>query len=383
MIHVFIVGSKGIPAKYGGFETFVENLTARKRNSEVRYHVSCMGNEKKEFIYNDAECFNVAVPLSGALGRIVHVSLVLSQVEKWCKAYPEEKKIVYILGCRIGFLIIGHAKRLKKLGIKIYCNPDGLEWKRSKWNTIEKRILRFCETCLVRYSDEVICDSRNIEKYIKNAYPEKKGHTSYISYGAEVGQASCEDSLLKEWCDKFSVNPNGYYLVVGRFVPENNYSIILREFVKSHSAKDLVIITNVEKNKFYAQLEQDTGFQHDPRIKLVGTVYDQNLLKKIRENAFGYIHGHEVGGTNPSLLEAMASTQINLVFDVSFNKEVARDAALYWTKQEGSLLKCFEQAEKMSNDERKKRGERAKTIIRTEYNWENIVLGYESKWEKE
>lgn len=383
MIHVFVVGSKGIPAKYGGFETFVENLTARKEDPEIRYHISCMGNEKKNFIYNNAECFNVTVPLTGALGRILHVSLVLSQVEKWCKIHPKEKKIVYILGCRIGFLIRGHARRLKKLGVKIYCNPDGLEWKRAKWSTLEKKILRFCEMCLVKYSDEVICDSRNIEEYILNTYPEKKEHTSYISYGAEVGQISCNDNLLQEWYDQFSINSNEYYLVVGRFVPENNYSIILREFVNSHSTKDLVIITNLEKNSFYIQLARDTGFQDDSRIKFVGTVYDQQLLKRIRENAFGYIHGHEVGGTNPSLLEALASTQVNLVLDVTFNNEVAQDAVLYWTKQEGSLVKCFEEAEELSNDERKTLGNRAKTIICTKYNWGNIVLEYERKWKRE
>ena len=119
MTHVFIVGSKGIPAQYGGFETFVENLTAGKQNSEIMYHVSCMNNDEKHFEHNGADCFNVRVPLPGAPGRIFHVGLVLTQVEEWAKSHPQEKVIVCILGCRIGPLLIPHAHRLHKLGAKV------------------------------------------------------------------------------------------------------------------------------------------------------------------------------------------------------------------------------------------------------------------------
>lgn len=107
---------------------------------------------------------------------------------------------------------------------------------------------------------------------------------------------------------------------------------MIREFIKSKSKKDFVLITNVEQNKFYDQLLQDTGFDKDPRVKFVGTVYDQELLKYIRENTFAYFHGHEVGGTNPSLLEALASTKLNLLLDVGFNREVGEDGAIYWKK---------------------------------------------------
>lgn len=119
---------------------------------------------------------------------------------------------------------------------------------------------------------------------------------------------------------------------MGRFVPENNYETMIREFMKSNSKKDFVLITNVEQNKFYDQLLKDTGFDKDPRVKFVGTVYDQELLKYIRENAFAYFHGHEVGGTNPSLLEALASTKLNLLLDVGFNREVGENGAIYWKK---------------------------------------------------
>lgn len=106
MNHVFVVGSKGIPAQYGGFETFIEELTAGKQSPEIMYHVSCMNNDENHFEYNDADCFNVRVPMPGAPGRIFHVGRVLSQVEEWIKCHSNERVIVYILGCRIGPLLI-------------------------------------------------------------------------------------------------------------------------------------------------------------------------------------------------------------------------------------------------------------------------------------
>ena len=372
-IHVFIVGSKGIPAQYGGFETFVENLTARKQAEEIRYHVSCMDNEEKHFEYNGADCFNVKLPLKGAPGRILHVSRVLGFVEKWKKENPDEKAIVYILGCRIGPLLIPHAKKLHKLGIKIFVNPDGLEWKRDKWSKPEKAFLKYCEKCLVVNSDLAICDSKNIEKYILEAYPSMTDKTTYIAYGADVADSTCSEEKLDEWLKKYSLSRENYYLIVGRFVPENNYETMISEFMSSNTKKPLVIISNVEKNKFYELLRVKTQFDTDERIKFVGTVYDQELLKKIREEAFAYIHGHEVGGTNPSLLEALASTKVNLLLGVGFNREVGEDAALYWEKEEHSLSKLIDAIEEK---DRKIQLEAKQRIIEG-FTWSVICTSYE------
>lgn len=378
MIHVFVVGSKGIPAKYGGFETFVENLTARKQSSDIMYHVSCMDNEEKHFFYNGADCFNVRVPAPGAPGRILHVSRVLSQVEAWCKAHPGENVIVYILGCRIGPLLIPHAGKLHKLGAKICCNPDGLEWKRDKWNAVAKKFLRYCESCLVRYSDLAICDSQNIEKYIKQTYGSRVKATTFIAYGADVKASRCSDEKLNAWYEKHNVRRGNYYLILGRFVPENNYATMIREFMASRTPRDLVIVTNVEHNKFYETLAEETGFEKDPRIKFVGTEYDAELVKKIREEAYAYLHGHEVGGTNPSLLEALASTKINLLLDVGFNREVGADAALYWTKEPGSLARLIEQADGLSQERISELNQAGMARVKDAYAWSDICAQYET-----
>ena len=377
MVHVFIVGSKGIPAQYGGFETFVENLTAGKVSENIQYHVSCMNNDEKHFVHNDADCFNVKVPFPGAPGRIFHVSRVLKQVEDWVKENPKEKTIVYILGCRIGPLLIPHSRRLHKLGAKVFCNPDGLEWKRSKWSAPAKAFLRYCEKCLVQNSDLAICDSVKNEKYIQETYGNRCPKTTYIAYGAYVERSKCSKDKLQEWYKKFNVKQGEYYLIVGRFVPENNYETMIREFMESNTRRDLVIISNVEKNKFYQQLSEKTGFEKDQRIKFVGTVYDQELLKKIREEAYAYIHGHEVGGTNPSLLEALASTKVNLLLDVGFNKEVGQNGALYWGKGENELRTLIHAADSMTHEEIDMYDRESTGCVQKFYRWDYIVSKYE------
>ena len=152
---------------------------------------------------------------------------------------------------------------------------------------------------------------------------------------------------------------------------------MIREFMHSSSEKDLVLITGIEWKKFYDRLKKRTGFETDKRIKFVGTVYDTELLMKIRENAYGYLHGHEVGGTNPSLLEALESTKVNLLLDVGFNREVGKDCALYWNKSENNLAKLIDCVDDMSDEERELLGKKAKKRIEKWYSWDYIVEQYE------
>lgn len=401
MTDVFLVASKGIPARYGGFETFADRLVRGRTTDQIQYHVSCMAqkedrNQPKRFEYMGADCFRVKVPLPGAPGRILHVSMALSQIAGWKKEHPDRDTVVYVLGCRIGPLMKYHAGVLRKLGCRIYVNPDGLEWKRAKWNMAAKRFLHYCEGCLVKNADLVICDAKAIERYIKKRYGSRVKRTTYLAYGADIigdtddAQESGEDLKQKQdknswmqWCQEKGIGANGYYLIVGRFVPDNNYETVIREFMKSDSSRDLVIVSNIEKNRFYEQLKKNTGFEKDPRIKFVGTVYDERLLFSIRKNAFAYLHGHEVGGTNPSLLEALAATDLNLVLGVEFGKEVAGDAALYWSKEDGDLQRLIEQAERLTKEQILALGKKAKERIRRYYSWEKLVKDYEKLFTKD
>ncbi|MDV7694010.1 DUF1972 domain-containing protein [Pediococcus parvulus] len=381
--HVFIVGSKGIPANYGGYETFVEYLTKYRQNESIHYHVACKTNDKNKkyshFIHNNADCFNVFVPNIGAAQAIYYDVAALNYSIKYAKAHKIEQPIFYILACRIGPFMQSIVKRVHNIGGKVYVNPDGHEWMRAKWSLPIRKYWKLSEKLMVKYADLLICDSQNIEKYIKSVYKKFKPKTTFIAYGSDVKKSTLSenDPKLVGWFDRYNIKPNEYYLIVGRFVPENNYEVMIREFIRSSTNKDLVIITNVERNKFFNKLKEKTNFESDDRIKFVGTVYELELLKKIRESAYAYLHGHSVGGTNPSLLEALASTKINLLFDVGFNREVAQSSALYWNKDSNSLANLINEADTFTSTKIDELQEKSTDEILKRYSWGKIVSEYE------
>lgn len=376
--HIFIVGSKGIPGNYGGYETFVDKLTEyHQNNPNLKYHVACKAKDTKTFEYHNADCFDVKVPSIGPAQAIYYDVAALNQCVKYIRQHNIQHPIVYILACRIGPFAAHFQKVIHKLGGKLYINPDGHEWMRAKWSAPVRKYWKISEQLMTKHCDLLICDSKNIEKYIHDEYGRYNPKTTFIAYGAETRKSKLtdDDPKLTAWYKEKGLSLKSYYLVVGRFVPENNYETMIREFMKSHSKRDFALITNVS-DKFLEELKEKTHFDQDPRIKFVGTVYDKELLMKIRENAYGYFHGHEVGGTNPSLLEALGSTDLNLLLDVGFNREVAEDAALYWNKQPGNLASLIDQADGMSADEISSLGEKSSQRIAKSYSWQYISDKY-------
>lgn len=408
--HIFLVGAKSLGA-YGGYETFINKLTEYHQNNEnIKYHVACKANgdgcmdegtlagvtdkvmkdgKCVEFTYHNAHCFKIDIPTK--LGPAQAIYYDVAALKKCCEIIRElqiKNPIVYIMACRIGPFMKHYYQEIHKLGGKVYLNPDGHEWMRAKWSKPVRKYWKESERMMIKWSDLVICDSVTIEKYIHECYDGKcdKGEktingknpkTTFIAYGAETRKSKLKDDSkrLLDWYESKGLSPHSYYLVVGRFVPENNYETMIAEYIKSKSKKDFAIITNVNK-KFLCELEEKLHFRADKRIKFVGTVYDQELLMKVRENAYGYFHGHEVGGTNPSLLEALGNTDLNLLLNVGFNKEVAKDAALYWSKADGNLAKLIDKADQMKDEERKALGVKAKKRITEAYSWEYICVRY-------
>lgn len=379
MKNIFIIGSKGIPANYGGFETFVNKLTEVKVSKHIQYHIACMSDNDNEFKYNGARCFNVKTIQIGSAKAIYYDVMALRKCIKYIEKNKVKDAIIYILACRIGPFMWLYKNKLKNLGINIWVNPDGHEWKRAKWNKIIRKYWKISERFMVKHSDLLICDSVNIEKYIKNEYKEYNPNTTFIAYGADTkkSELSNKDEKVLNWYKSKGVNPKEYYLIVGRFVPENNYHLMIEEFMNSKTNKSFVIITNYENNSYYDELKKKTNFKNDKRIKFVGTVYDQELLKKIREDAFAYLHGHEVGGTNPSLLEALALTNLNLLLNVGFNKEVAEESSLYFTKEYGNLKELINKCEILNDQFINQLGEKAKERINSKYTWALIAKKYE------
>ena len=381
MKDIFIVGSKGIPAQYGGYETFVDNLVTKQVSKDIKYHVACMTFDKdtKDYDYNGADCHEIHVPNIGGPKAILYDLKALDWALSKIKSNNLRNGIIYILACRIGPFIHNYIPKFHKYGFQVWVNPDGHEWLRAKWSKPVRKYWKISESGMVKNADLLICDSKNIEKYIHESYQKFDPKTTFIAYGADVKKSSltADDAKVKDWYAKHDVKPNDYFLIVGRFVPENNYETMIREFMASDVQKDLIIITNVEHNKFYEELKEKTHFDKDERIKFVGTVYDKDLLKYIRENAYGYLHGHSVGGTNPSLLEALADTKLNLLYNVGFNKEVGENAALYWSKKSGNLSALINEVDSMSISQINNFDIASTKRIKDRYSWKYIVRKYE------
>jgi len=387
MQHVFLVGAKSLGA-YGGYETFINKLTEyHQDNAKLKYHVAVKANGQGAgmsdgavrceggYTYHNADCFEIAIPEKlGPAQAIYYDCAALNKSIEIIKKEKIKNPIVYIMTCRIGPFFNYYARQIHALGGKVFLNPDGHEWMRAKWSAPVRKYWKYSEKKMVLGSDLIVCDSVTIEKYIQDTYGVK--NTTFIAYGAETALSKCSEEKYEEWLSSKRLKKNEYYLIVGRFVPENNYETMIKEYMKSKTKKDFAIITNSDEI-FLSQLEKRLHFSYDKRIKFVGTVYDQELLKKIRENAYGYFHGHEVGGTNPSLLEALGSTKLNLLLKVGFNEEVAEDAALYWTKEDGDLAQLIDDCEEI---DREPLGVNAKERIKTAYSWHFIADRYAEIW---
>lgn len=401
--YVFCIGAKCI-GQYGGYETFLDKLTEIHQNEpSVRYCIVTKANgdgamdesglsgvtdiKRNEdgsvtgFTYHNADVIKLEVPQIGPAQAVLYDVKAF----RWCLQYIAENRIsdaiIYVLACRIGPFFKRLVQKAHQSGCRVYVNPDGHEWKRAKWSAPIRRYWKFSERLMVRYADLLICDSVNIEKYIKEEYKKYAPNTVYIAYGADTAESRLDDTdpEFQNWMNRHGLRTGEYYMCCGRFVPENSFEIMIREFMKSHSTRDFAIITT-RNDALLGELESRLKFKSDKRIKFVGTVYDPRLLKKIRENAYGNFHGHTVGGTNPSLLEALGSTDLNLLIDVGFNREVAEDAALYWKSSEGDLARLIDEADDMNLEERAAFGLKAKARINNFYSWEYIGKKYKKIW---
>ena len=211
------------------------------------------------------------------------------------------------------------------------------------------------------------------------AHDKKKNDMCSIHYGTYEQQP--EDRIMNEKAELFfkkhSISPKKYYLIINRFVRENSYELILSEYVKSKTEADFVVVSNIDKEaKIYSEIANKVPFESDKRIKFVGTVYDKDVLKVLRSNARGYINGHTLGGTNPGLLEALATTDVNLVRDCVFSREGAGDTALYFDEKNHPLSELLVKCDAMTDEERSQLGSRAKQRMKAYFGWVDIANQY-------
>ena len=313
VVSPILIGAKSI-GQYGGYESFIYKLLEYHREQKnIHYYVYCKANgsgrmdvttlpgvqikNTTEFTFYNADCYLIRVPQIGAAQAIFYDVKALSEACKLIRRKQIENPIVYIMACRIGPFMSHFVKKIHKLGGKVYLNPDGHEWMRAKWSAPIRKYWKESERLMVKHADLCICDSVNIETYIQQEYAKYQPKTTFIAYGSETTPSELDDNApeFKSWLEKHGLKPNEYYMSCGRFVPENNFETMIREFMKSATKKDFAIITTANE-RFLNELEKKLHFKQDSRIKFVGTVYDEKLLKKIREKAYAYFHGHSVGG---------------------------------------------------------------------------------------
>lgn len=379
MKHIFIIGSRGYKAKYGGWETFVTKLVDNYNDENTIFHISGLSDEKDKLenkIKDNIITDSFYIKQKGGLKMLLCTIKAFKYYLKHIKSNNVKNAYIYILGLKLGPLLKIYKNKLTKLDITTLVNPDGLEHERSKWSYPVKKFFLLSEKWMLFNCDIIVCDAKGIKRYIDLKYPPLRKKTIYIAYGTDKIDLNNvnEEEILKE----YELKKNNYLLMVGRFVPENNFELVINEFMKSDIKKELIIISNLSSSNYYNEVVSKTNCLTDKRIKFINGVYDEKKLSIIRKNAYAYIHGHSVGGTNPSLLEALSLTELNILYDVNFNKDVGKESCLYF-KKEGSLTKTLNN---IKDYDRKKLGKEAKKIIEENFTWKIIVDKYKNIFRK-
>lgn len=377
MKNVFVIGARGYHASYGGWETFVSNLVDYYHDKKIRFYVSELSVDKNkdkmmEKISDQLYLSPIYVKDMGSPKMFFYSMKSYLYTINYIKKHKLKNSYVYVLGLKLGPLLWFYKRLRKKYNIKVMVNPDGLEHRRSKWNKIVQFCFLLSEWSMINHCDLVVSDSLGIQNYIEGKYKRARGKTTYIAYGArEYDFRNVDEKLVLE---EYKLKKDEYCLMVGRCVPENNYELVIREFMNSKIRKQLVIITNLSSSHYFQELVEKTSCDKDKRIIFIDGVYDQIKLATIRKNAYLYIHGHSVGGTNPSLIEAISLTDLNILYDVCFNRDIGKDTCLYF-KEENSLRQLLDD-KKLLESSKKMLGIEAKKLFKKNFTWENIVGQY-------
>ncbi|MBN2030695.1 DUF1972 domain-containing protein [bacterium] len=320
-MRIAIFGARGIPAKWGGFDTFVTHLAPRLAEKGHDVVVFCQpkySDKTKPKWYKGVRLIYLPTIYGKTTETFVHE--LLSSL--YALFILKKFNIYYILGCRSTIVYWLHYLLRRTLII----NTDGLDWVRRKWGVVARCFLKLNYAIARKIGYYLVSDSKELKKYYLENYHIE---TAFLTSGGEI-VTERDESIL----DQYGLKSHDYFLVVCRIEPENNIDIIIREFEKTTIPKKLVIVGGANYKSSYLQKLMGT---HDKRIIFLGPVYTEGHIEQIFLHAFVYIHGHEVGGTNPSLLQAMACGNVILAHDVRFNREVLNNDGLLWNKEEGNL----------------------------------------------
>ncbi len=351
---VAIIGTQGVPAKYGGFETLVENIIGENCSDDVQYTIFCSGKDMPERIREH----------KGA--RLKYVCFKANGVQ----SIPYD--IVSMMRAICGYdaiLILGVSGCTFLPILKLFCrkkiivNIDGLEYRRAKWKNWVKKILKLSEKTAVRFADVIITDNKGIQDYVREEYGKE---TTLIAYGGNHALIDITKEREEEILKQYGLETGGYSISVCRIEPENNCHITLEAF--RNSKKKLVFIGNWDRNGYSKKLKEEYDNKYS-NIVLLDSIYDLDILYTLRKNTKYYIHGHSAGGTNPSLVEAMFFGRPILSYDVVYNRETTKNKAHYFTAAD-ELLALIGQG--VDN------GKELKEVACKQYTWAQIARQYEA-----
>lgn len=352
MKNIAIIGTQGVPANYGGFESLVENIIGEDKSQDINYTVFCSSKDlpQQQKEYKGAKLKYIPLSANG-IQSIPYDMLSLLKL-------PKETDIILILGVS-GCIILPFYRLFSKK--KIIINIDGLEHRREKWGKSAKFFLRFSEKLAVKYADTIVSDNIGIQDYVKDTYGKD---SDLIAYGGDHVIRDINPKFETEILTKFALIPNDYAITVCRIEPENNCHHTLEAFSKTD--KKLIFIGNWNRSDYGRNLREK--YSKFSNIIIQDPIYDTDILYVLRKNAKIYIHGHSAGGTNPSLVEAMFFACPILCYDVVYNRATTHQEAYYWS--DVSTLLGLLNREDLCGDSMLR-------IAQKEYTWKKIVSQYE------
>ena len=388
---IAVIGTRGVPARYGGFESLVENLLDYASEG-VEYTVFCSSKDLKSggasaeaserlASYKGATLKYVGLHANGAQSMVYDLLSMLR-----CLRGYDTLLVLGVSGCLFLPLVRLFLSRKTKLVINI----DGLEHKRDKWNKLARWILLTSEKMAVRYADTVISDNQAITDYVIATYgPRSEGALVTIAYGGDHVAREVSEERQREILASYGLQAGAYAFSVCRIEPENKCHITLEAFARAAATNadgsetaassaattlPLLLVGNWEHSEWARQLR--TRYEGQKGVIPADAVYDLDVLYTLRSNAALYVHGHSAGGTNPSLVEAMFFGRPIFAFDVAYNRETTFGQALYFHDADSLMAGIARLSE--TEGESEKVGAALALLAREHYRWADIAARYES-----
>lgn len=357
---VAFLGARGVPARYGGFETFVEEIGARLAAREVEVTVFCEGapGEARPTEHRGMHLEYVR-PRAPGPARTIQVD-----VEGLARCALGRFDVVVLLGYGAAF-----AAWLPRLtGARVWINPDGIEWQRSKWGRFASLWLAAMERVACRVASRLIFDNGALRDHVLGRLPGTRVPSSVLAYGAYP----LPDDVPEDPLDALGLTPGEYDLLLCRFEPENHVAEIVEAHGAAATGRPLVAVTGTEDpGPYAARVMADAPDD----VRFVGAIYDPEVLAPLRRHARLYLHGHSVGGTNPSLLEAMGAGSVVLAHDNPFNREVLGESEVFW-RDVHELVQRLEDFERAGEEELARLGAANARRVREAYCWDRLADDY-------